>query len=104
MNTIKMNYQFRKIKVEQYNQFVEISDYCCSRYTRITWGILLEDEEKNNILSYLAELDENGVSAFYKELNNPQRLYEAAWFLRYGKEAFDTLINAYESEIAKYKR
>ena len=63
-----------------------------------------EDEEKNNILSYLAELDENGVSAFDKELNNPQRLYEAAWFLRYGKEAFDTLINAYESEIAKYKK
>ena len=90
-------------RVEQYNQFVE-SMITVAQDTPELHGILLEDEEKNNILSYLAELDENGVSAFYKELNNPQRLYEAAWFLRYGKEAFDTLINAYESEIAKYKK
>jgi hypothetical protein len=31
-------------------------------------------------------------------------MYEAAWFLRYGKESFDALKNAYESEMAKLKQ
>ena len=67
------------------------------------YGIELEDDEKNEVLSFLLELDENGVSSFYKTLNDPKKLYEAAWFLRYGKESFDILKNAYESEIAKLK-
>lgn len=66
-------------------------------------GIELEDDEKNEVLSYLLELDENGTSQFYRELNDPLRLYEAAWFLRYGKDAFNTLVDAYEQEIKKLK-
>ena len=50
------------------------------------------------------DIDESGVSEFSKTLNDPKKLYEAAWFLRYGKESFDALKNAYESEIAKLKK
>lgn len=66
-------------------------------------GIELEDSEKNEVLSYLLELDEQGSSKFYTELKDPTKLYEAAWFLRYGKEAFETIIDAYEQEIKKLK-
>ncbi len=72
--------------------------------TEDLYGIELEDDEKNEVLTFLLELDENGTSNFYKALNDPTKLYEVAWFLRYGKEAFDTLKNVYESEIAKLKK
>jgi hypothetical protein len=68
------------------------------------YGIELEDDEKNEVLSFLLDLDDNGTSTFYKTLNDPKKLYEAAWFLRYGKESFDALKNAYETEIAKLKK
>lgn len=68
------------------------------------YGIELEDSDKEEVLSYLLTLDENGTSDFYKDLNKPERLYEAAWFLKYGKAAFDALKDAYESEIARLKK
>jgi hypothetical protein len=67
-------------------------------------GIELEDTEKNQVLSFLLDLDDKGVSGFYKELSNPAKLYEAAWFLRYGKEAFEAVKNAYEAEINRIKK
>ena len=67
-------------------------------------GIELEDNEKNEVLSFILDLDENGTSNFYKTLNNPTKLYEAAWFLKYGKDAFNALSGAYEAEINKLKK
>lgn len=88
---------------QQYNQFAQqMVDVAIK--TEDFYGIELEDTEKNEVLSFLLELDENGTSNFYKSLNDPQKLYEAAWFLRYGKEAFETLKNVYESEISKLKK
>lgn len=68
------------------------------------YGIELEDSEKDEVLSFLLDADESGESKFYQTLNDPRKLYEAAWFLRYGKESFDALKNAYEAEIAKLKK
>ena len=67
-------------------------------------GIELEDNEKNEVLSFILDLDENGTSNFYKTLNNPTKLYEVAWFLKYGKDAFNALSGAYEAEINKLKK
>ena len=88
---------------EQYTKFSEkmvgianaVSDF---------HGIEPEDDEKNEVLSTLLDRDEAGVTSFYKTLNDPEKLYEMAWYARYGKEAFDTLRNAYESEIQKLKK
>lgn len=88
---------------EQYNEFsntmvdvaVNNSEY---------HGIEIEDSEKNEVLSDLLELDENGVSPFYKDLSDPNKLFEIAWFRRYGKEAFEAITNAYEAEIAQLKK
>lgn len=66
-------------------------------------GVFLEDDEKQETLSYLLELDDSGMSKFSKDLNDPNKLYEAAWYLRYGKEAFQALENAYEAEIVRLK-
>ena len=88
---------------EEYNQFSEKMVEIAIN-TPEFYGIELEDDEKNEVLSFLLDQDENGASQFYKTLSDPNKLYEAAWFLRYGKESFDALKNAYESEIAKLKK
>ena len=88
---------------EQYNQFSETMVNIAIE-TPEFYGIELEDDEKNEVLSFLLDLDERGTSNFYKTLNDPKKLYEAAWFLRYGKESFDALKNAYESEITRLKK
>lgn len=95
--------EFEAQREQQYNQFAQqMVDVAVK--TPDFYGIELEDTEKNEVLGFLLELDENGTSNFYKTLNNPQKLYEAAWFLRYGKDAFDALKGAYEAEIAKLKK
>lgn len=86
----------------QYHQFVDTMVDVAVK-TPDLYGIELEDEEKNTVLSALLELDENGTSAFYKALNDPNNLYKAAWFLTYGQQAFDAIKNAYETEISRLK-
>jgi hypothetical protein len=86
--------EFEKQREEQYNRYAE-QMVNVALETPEFYGIELEDDEKNEVLSFLLDLDENGASEFYKTLNDPKKLYEAAWFLRYGKESFDALKNAY---------
>lgn len=95
--------EFENTKQEQYNKFV---DNMVEIATKIEdfHGVYLEDNEKQETLSYLLDLDESGMSQLSKDLNDPVKLYEAAWYLRYGKEAFQALENAYEAEIAKLKK
>lgn len=88
---------------EQYNNLVQ-SMINVATNTPELYGLELEDSEKQEVLSFLLDLDKDGVSSFYKTLNDPKKLYEAAWFLRYGKESFETLQAAYEAEIARLKK
>jgi hypothetical protein len=93
---------YNKDQQDRYNTFVDQMVQVATQSNDL-YGIELEDSEKNEVLSFLLELDDSGVSNFYKQLQDPNKLYEAAWFLRYGKEAMDALSNAYEQEIAKLK-
>ena len=96
-------HEFERQQQEQYDQFAQqMVDVAIA--TPEFYGIELEDNDKNEVLSFILDLDDNGTSSFYKALNDPNKLYEAAWFLRYGKESFDMLRSAYESEIAKLKK
>jgi hypothetical protein len=88
---------------EDYNTLVETMVDVATK-TEDFYGLALEDEEKQEVLSYLLDVDQNGISAFYKALNDPNKLYEAAWFLRYGKESFEAIQSAYETEIARLKK
>jgi len=95
--------EFTKQKEEEYNRFADTIVDVAVKNSEF-YGIELEDNEKNEVLSFLLDLDDKGASNFYKELSKPEKLYEAAWFLKYGKDAFNALHSAYESEIAKIKK
>lgn len=62
---------------QQYTQFVnQMTDIASS--VSDFHGLELEDAEINDTLSYLLELDDQGTSQFYKDLNDPKKLYEIA--------------------------
>ena len=98
--------QIQELEREKEAQYNEFSDSMVNIAIKTPdfYGIELDENEKEEVLSHILDLDENGVSDFYKSLNNPTKLYELAWFSRYGKEAFEYLKNAYETEIAKIKK
>jgi hypothetical protein len=95
--------EFIRQKDTEYQGFVDTMVNVAVKTPEL-YGIQLEDAEKNEVLSLLLDLDDKGASEFYKKLNDPNTLYQAAWFLRYGKEAFDTIIDAYEAEISELKK
>jgi hypothetical protein len=104
-DTYKANQQ-QEAEAQQevtYNKYVETMVDVAVKTPEL-YGIELEDAEKNEVLTYLLDVNSEGLSDFNKALKNPQKLYEAAWFLKYGKDAFDAIKNAYESEIAKLKK
>ena len=98
----KYDDEFEAKQQQEYNDFVnQMTSIAVDRSD--FHGLELEDDEKNETLSYLLDLDNNGMSQFYKDLNDPETLYEVAWYLKYGKDAFSIIENAYEAEIAKLK-
>ncbi len=67
-------------------------------------GLDLDDEDKNEVLSFILEKDINGVSPFLKSLDNPQMIFELAWFATKGKEAFNILHDYYKKQIDEVRK
>lgn len=59
----------------------------------------LEDEDKEEVLQFLLGKDINGQSEFVKLLNDPNALFQLAWFATKGQEAFSTIHDYYKKEI-----
>lgn len=95
--------ELQQKQAQKYDQFVD-QMVTIAEKTSDFYGLQLEDNEKNEVLSFLLDLDDKGISTFAKTINDPNKLYEAAWFLKYGKDAFETLTNIYESEIKQLKK
>lgn len=98
--------QLQKQEEDRQEQYEKFSEKMISIAKNMTdfHGIEPEEDETNEVLSFILDQDESGTTEFYKTLSDPERMYEAAWFLRYGKESFDAIRDAYESEIQKLKK
>lgn len=63
-------------------------------------GWKINDEEKNAVLGKLVEPDENGDSDFVKNVvNNPQKMFEAQWYLENGQKMFDQMNTYYKDQV-----
>ena len=94
--------EFEKQQQQQYDNFVNEMVGIAGNTSEFH-GLELEDSDKNETLQYLLELDATGTSKFYRELNNPEKLFEVGWYLKHGKDAFRVVSEAYEAEIARLK-
>ncbi len=91
------------IRTEEYNKFVNTVNTAANNLSEFH-GIVLEDSDKAEAIKYLTELDSEGLSAFSRDLRDPKKIFEVAWYLRWGKDAFKAIENAYENEINKLKK
>lgn len=87
---------FKSSLEEQLNNFNEVSmDYKDSK----SHSLEIEDSEKEEIYRYILEQDANGATKFFKDLNDPAKLVELAWFSLYGKEAISDISNYWKSQL-----
>ena len=90
-------------KEDQFNQLAH-SLVSVARNTEEMNGMLLEDEDREDVLSFLLDRDANGQSEFYKLFSNPEALFKMAWYMKYGDQAHASLTQYYNQEIAKARR
>lgn len=88
---------------EAYNQMAQ-SLVEAARNTEDLHGLILEDEDKEDILSFLLDRDVNGQSEFYKLFSNPEALFKMAWYYLKGEEAFNAVNNYYKGVIEQTRR
>lgn len=67
-------------------------------------GLDLDNDDKNEVLSYILQKDINGISPFIKSLDSPKQLFELAWYATKGKQAFDLVHDYYKKEIAEVNK
>ena len=66
--------------------------------------LIIEDEDKEAVLSFLLDRDANGQSQFYKLFEDPQKLFELAWYAKFGKQAFLDVNDYYKKVIEQTRR
>ena len=66
--------------------------------------LTLDEDDMAEVANFILSLDSAGVSYLGKALDDPQTLARMAWFALKGDEAFATITDYYDKEIAKEKR
>jgi hypothetical protein len=90
-------------KEAQFNQLAQ-SLVSVAKDTEEMNGMLLDDEDKEEVLSFLLDRDANGQSEFYKLFSDPKALFKMAWAVLKGDQAHEALTQYYTNEITKARR
>lgn len=90
-------------KEEQFNQLAQ-SLVSVARDTEEMNGMLLDDQDKEDVLSFLLDRDANGQSEFYKLFSDPKALFKMAWTMLKGDQAYEAYTQYFTNEIAKARR
>lgn len=62
-------------------------------------GLDLDNNDKNEVLSFILNKDINGSTELDKILKDPNALFNIAWYATKGKQAFDILHDYYKKQI-----
>lgn len=98
----------KRLELEQqesqdYNEFVDTMTNVAIN-TPDWHGVESDDNEKEEVLASILDLGNDGESEFYKNIKDPNVLYQAAWYLKYGEAAIEAIKNAYETKISKLEQ
>jgi len=65
-------------------------------------GFEVNDDHKNALLGDILELNDSGDSLLLEKIfSDPQSIFEAAWFQKYGKSAIDNMEKYWKQEVSK---
>lgn len=101
-----------KEQEEQYNNFKSALEEQLANFNEVSMdykdsksdSLEISDSEKDEIYKYILNQDENGNTQFFKDLNNPEKLIELAWFALYGKEAMSDISNWWKSQLKNVRK
>lgn len=100
-----ISYEQENIQNEQKEKELEQQNKLNSLYNNLNYAanniteignIILDDNDANEIMSYILEKDFTGKSEFDKDLESPEKLYKLAWFAKFGEQAFDMIHREYQ--------
>lgn len=105
----------QEIKLEKENQYNDFKNAIKNQLTNFNEvsmnyrdvksdSLQIENEEKDEIFKYILDQDENGATQFFKDLNNPEKLVEMAWFSLYGKDAISDISTYWKSQLKNERR
>lgn len=98
---------------EQYNNYKNIVQNSLGQFNAISLdyqdkesaSLLIDEAEKNKIMSYVATLDENGYSQFEKDIiNDPNLMVELAWYKLFGKDAISGISQFWKKELKEARK
>lgn len=87
---------------ENYQQFANSVNDSLTQFNKIgNLDLNLDDNDRDNIMSFILDVDDTGMSTLGKALNDPNMLVRLSWFALYGQQAFETIQNYFAQEISK---
>lgn len=87
---------------ENYQKFANSVNDSLTKFDKIgNLDLNLDDNDRDNIMSFILDVDDTGMSTLGKALNDPNMLVKLSWFALYGDQAFNTIQNYFAQEISK---
>lgn len=91
----------------QYNDFKNTIHSSLEKFNEVSTdyrdqeapSLEIEDAEKEKIFSYILDVDSEGMSQFFKDLNNPDVLVELAWHRLFGKDAISGITQYWKEQL-----
>lgn len=92
---------FKNLLQEKLDNFKEVSlDY----KDQESDALLIENSDKEKIFSYILNKDEDGLSQFFKDLNDPNVLIELAWYRLFGKDAISGISQYWKDQLKETRK
>lgn len=95
--------QIKKREIEENQQRELITHNLISSAQKVDnlFGLSLDDQDKDEVLTYLLDRGADGKSAFTKSLEDPDMLFYLSWCALKGPQAFEMLHQHYNKELEK---
>lgn len=67
-------------------------------------GISIEEQDRQQVLNFLLTKDASNQTGFSKALADPNALFKMGWYLMYGDQAFEQIIDHFKKEISNSRK
>ena len=96
--------QYEAFKTSLHNTLGEFNTISLDYKDQESDTLVIEDEEKEKIFSYILNRDENGMPQFFKDLNDPNILIELAWYRLFGKDAISGISQYWKDQLKESRK
>lgn len=103
-NARQQEERYNNFKDSIYNQINDFSEISLDYKDTQSDSLSIEDSEKDAIYKYILDRDADGATQFFKDINDPQKLVEMAWFSLFGKDAISDISNYWKTQLKNSRK